>query len=206
MECLGALEKFLHNDPVQTPLLIKAALSHVQFETIHPFLDGNGRLGRLVITLLFCAEGALEEPLLYLSLYLKKNRSQYYELLQKVRMEGAWEEWLLFFLGGFWKPLSKQRNQQRTFCNCLPSTGKKSKNWAVLQFQHSRCMLVCRKGSGGFDQESGSNAGSPRPRLSASLKALQSLNIVSEMTGRQRHQLFLYSGYFKILNEGTERL
>ena len=96
LECLGALEKFLHNDPVKTPLLIKAALAHVQFETIHPFLDGNGRLGRLLITFLFCAEGTLSEPLLYLSLYFKQYREQYYDLLQSVRLTGDWEAWLRF--------------------------------------------------------------------------------------------------------------
>ncbi len=96
MDCLGALEKFLHNDPVPTPLLIKAALAHVQFETIHPFLDGNGRLGRLLITFLLCAEGALTEPILYLSLYFKTHRSQYYDWLQKVRIDGDWEGWLGF--------------------------------------------------------------------------------------------------------------
>jgi len=100
IECLGALEKFLHNDPVKTPLLIKAALAHVQFETIHPFLDGNGRLGRLLITFLFCAEGALREPLLYLSLYFKQHRQQYYDLLQSVRLTGDWEAWVRFFLTG----------------------------------------------------------------------------------------------------------
>ena len=86
--------------PVKTPLLIKAALAHVQFETIHPFLDGNGRLGRLLITFLFCAEGALREPLLYLSLYFKQHRQQYYDLLQSVRLTGDWEAWLRFFLTG----------------------------------------------------------------------------------------------------------
>src|SRR5215207_10045148 len=95
---LGALERFLHDQPARTPTLIKAALAHVQFETIHPFLDGNGRLGRLLVTFLLCAEGALSEPLLYLSLYLKQNRARYYELLQQVRMEGDWERWLDFFL------------------------------------------------------------------------------------------------------------
>ena len=100
MECLGALEKFIHDDPVQTPTLIKAALAHGQFESIHPFLDGNGRVGRLLITLLLCAEGAISEPLLYLSLYLKSNRSAYYDLLQQMRDTGDWEEWLRFFLEG----------------------------------------------------------------------------------------------------------
>ena len=97
-DSLGSLERFLHNDPVFTPLLIKAALAHVQFETIHPFLDGNGRLGRLLITFLLCAEGAITEPILYLSLYFKTHRQEYYDWLQKVRSEGNWEGWLKFFL------------------------------------------------------------------------------------------------------------
>jgi len=100
MPCLGDLENFLHDRPERTPVLIKAALSHVQFERIHPFLDGNGRLGRLLITILLCAEGALSEPLLYLSLYFKTHRQVYYDLLQQVRIEGDWEEWLRFFLEG----------------------------------------------------------------------------------------------------------
>ena len=99
-ECLGALEKFLHDDRAKLPLLVKAALAHVQFETIHPFLDGNGRVGRVLITFLLCAEGALHAPTLYLSLYSKQNRPRYYELLQAVRQEGDWEAWLRFFLEG----------------------------------------------------------------------------------------------------------
>jgi len=97
---MGLLEKFLHDDPVKTPLLIKAALSHVQFETIHPFLDGNGRLGRLLITLLLCAEKALSQPMLYLSLYFKAHRERYYELLQRVRTRGDWDSWLRYFING----------------------------------------------------------------------------------------------------------
>src|SRR5438552_12539604 len=100
MKCLDSFERFLHDEKHQLPLLVEAGLVHVQFESIHPFLDGNGRLGRLLITLLLCAKGALKEPLLYLSLYFKTHRSQYYEHLQRVRTEGAWEEWLLFFLEG----------------------------------------------------------------------------------------------------------
>ena len=110
MECMGALEKFLHNDPVVTPTLIKAALTHVQFESIHPFLDGNGRLGRLLITFLLCSEGALSEPLLYLSLFFKRNRDQYYELLQKIRTDGDWLGWIEFFLTGV-KETSEQACQ-----------------------------------------------------------------------------------------------
>jgi Fic family protein len=97
---MGALEKYLHTDPAQTPPLLKAALSHVQFETIHPFLDGNGRVGRLLITFLLCHEGVLQQPLLYVSLFLKQHRKEYYDYLQRVRTEGAWEEWLAFFFQG----------------------------------------------------------------------------------------------------------
>jgi Fic family protein len=123
LECLGALEKFLHDDPDKTPLLIKAALAHVQFETIHPFLDGNGRLGRLLITFLFCAEGVLREPLLYLSLYFKRHRSQYYELLQAVRLTGDWEAWLRFFLTGVEETANQAaqtaRDQRRACIGCF---------------------------------------------------------------------------------------
>ena len=98
--CMAALEAFLHEDTTGTPLLVKAALAHVQFETIHPFLDGNGRLGRLLIALLLHNGGLLEEPLLYLSLYLKTHRSTYYELLDRVRTKGDWEAWVDFFLEG----------------------------------------------------------------------------------------------------------
>src|SRR6185295_13032119 len=97
---MAELERFLNDVPTRTPTLVKAALAHVQFETIHPFLDGNGRLGRLLISFLFCAEGALREPLLYLSLYFKQHRQQYYDLLQSVRLTGDWEVWLCFFLAG----------------------------------------------------------------------------------------------------------
>ena len=98
---MGALEKFLHNDPVKTPILVKAAPAHAQLESIHPILDGNGRVGRLAITLLLYADDpVLSRPLLYLSLYLKRNRDSYYAHLQRVRTHGEWEQWLRFFLEG----------------------------------------------------------------------------------------------------------
>ena len=102
LPAMGALEKFLHDDPVQTPILVKAALAHAQFETIHPFLDGNGRVGRLLITLLLAADGrVLSRPLLYLSLYLKEHRNEYYShLMAACRTDGTWEDWLRFFVEG----------------------------------------------------------------------------------------------------------
>src|ERR1019366_5800752 len=100
LDCMSALERFLHDERADLPLLVKAGLVHVQFETIHPFLDGNGRLGRLLITFLLCAAGVLREPILYLSLYFKQHRPSYYELLDRVRTKGEWETWLDFFLTG----------------------------------------------------------------------------------------------------------
>ncbi|MGE0868087.1 MAG: Fic family protein [Kofleriaceae bacterium] len=97
-EALGHLEVFLHDDSL--PTLVHAALCHAQFETIHPFLDGNGRVGRLLVTFLLCQRGVLHQPLLYLSHYLKRHRTEYYDRLQAIRVDGRWEEWLEFFLRG----------------------------------------------------------------------------------------------------------
>ncbi|MDO9094740.1 MAG: Fic family protein [Rubrivivax sp.] len=97
---LGQLETFLHQARGQVPLLVRCALAHAQFETIHPFLDGNGRVGRLLITLMLCEDGALSRPLLYLSLYLKAHRAEYYDRLTAIRSQGHWEQWLAFFLRG----------------------------------------------------------------------------------------------------------
>lgn len=99
-ECMGALERWLHDEPERTSPILKAALSHVQFESIHPFLDGNGGVGRLLVTLILCVEGVLQQPLLYLSLYLKQRRDEYYALLDRVRHDGDWEVWVTFFATG----------------------------------------------------------------------------------------------------------
>jgi Fic family protein len=172
LECLGALEKFLH----------KAALAHVQFETIHPFLDGNGRLGRLLITFLFCAEGALREPLLYLSLYFKQHRQQYYDLLQSVRLTGDWEAWLRFFLTG----VEETANQ-------AGQTAKALMKLAAVDEQ--RILSIASAG-----EELKLSA----PTVAASLKHLAKLGITRETTGRNYGRIYAYDKYLKILNEGTE--
>lgn len=100
MDALGQLERFLHEARASVPLLVRCALAHAQFETIHPFLDGNGRVGRLLITLMLCEDGALARPLLYLSLYLKARRAEYYDRLTAIRHQGHWEAWIAFFLRG----------------------------------------------------------------------------------------------------------
>ena len=205
-ECLGALEKFMHNDPVKTPLLIKAALAHVQFETIHPFLDGNGRLGRLLITFLFCAEEALREPLLYLSLYFKQHRQQYYELLQSIRLTGDWEAWLQFFIVGVQETATQAAETARALMNLAAADEKrvqmlgKPAGSALRVHQLLQAQPIVSIGSA--SQKLNLTA----PTITASLGHLEKLGIVRETTGGNYGRLFAYNRYLKILNEGTEPL
>jgi Fic family protein len=205
-DCMGALEKFLHNDPVKTPVLLKAALSHAQFETIHPFLDGNGRLGRLLITLLLCAEGALSEPLLYLSLYFKAHRDDYYSHLQNVRDHGDWEDWLRFFLLGVRetaeqavqtaKMLVRQFEEDRKKIQPLgKATGSALRVHHVLQQSPIVSITnVARKTGLSF------------PTARTSLTKLEELGIVSVLPKKGRSQLYRYTQYISLLNQGTEPL
>lgn len=205
LECLGALEKFLHNHPVKTPTLVKAALAHVQFETIHPFLDGNGRLGRLLITFLLCAEGVLREPLLYLSLYFKQHRSRYYDLLQRVRLTGDWEAWLSFFLTG----VEETAHQ----------AGETAKALMKLAAKDEKRILGLGRASGSAlrvhrllqSQPILSIAGAHRklgisvPTVTAALTHLARLGVVVETTGRNYGKVYAYRDHLKILNEEDDR-
>ena len=203
-ECMGLLEKFLHDDPVKTPLLVKAALAHVQFETIHPFLDGNGRVGRLLITLLLCAEGALAQPMLYLSLYFKTRRDAYYDLLQRVRTEGAWEEWLDFFLMGVIDTTDQAvRTAQRVLelfrgdRARIEELGRAAASALRLHhaFQERAILSIPRAAK---------RVGVSQPTITASMAHLARLGIVRESTGRKRRKLYVYEAYLNILGEGTE--
>jgi len=204
MENLGALEKFLHNDPVATPALVKAALAHVQFETIHPFLDGNGRLGRLLITLLLCAENALSEPLLYLSLYFKKNRAAYYELLQGVRAEGKWRDWLIFFLKGVIETGEQSADTARRLLDLFRYDREKVRGLGrpaasalqLLQRLESKPVTTV--------QEAAKVVRITEPTARAAFRHLQKLGIVREISGHRRGQVYSYDQYVKILSEGTE--
>ena len=206
LECLGALEKFLHNEPKTTSTLVKAALAHVQFETIHPFLDGNGRLGRLLITFLLCAENVLQEPLLYLSLYFKQNRTVYYDHLQTVRQTGDWESWLRFFLTGI-RETSEQavataRRLRTLFTDDaarLTGLGRAGGNAFRVhqQFQTQPIASVSR-----MSEALGISINTAR----SALEQLQKLGIVRELTGGKYGRLYAYDQYLAILNEGTEPL
>jgi cell filamentation protein, protein adenylyltransferase len=206
LACMGALEKFIHEKHLHVQVLVKAALVHVQFETIHPFLDGNGRLGRLLITLLLCAEGVLREPLLYLSLYFKQHREAYYDLLQRVRTEGDWESWLLFFLTGVHETANQavqtsrrilelfQNDQVRieTFGRSLATTLR------VYKLLQSMPLITIPRAS----QKTTISV----PTVTAALARLEELGIVREITSRRRDKLYSYEKYIHLLNEGTETI
>jgi Fic family protein len=206
MPCMSVLEKFLHDDPERTPALIKAALAHVQFETIHPFLDGNGRLGRLLITFLLCAEGALAEPLLYLSLYFKTHRQRYYELLQQVRTEGDWEAWLRFFLDGVTVTAEQASNTARRILHLFEQDRGRIETIGRAAASALRVHQLMRKKPLVSVPRAATELGLTPPTVAAALQHLQRLGIVREVTGRQRDRLFVYSAYLAILNEGTEPL
>jgi len=203
-DCMGALEKFLHDQPVRTPLLVKTALAHAQFETIHPFLDGNGRLGRLLITFLLCAEGALKEPMLYLSLYLKNRRQEYYDLLQRVRTEGDWEAWLRFFVEGVKETselaVATVHRLLRLFEDDHQKIQSAGKALGSTMQVHQMLQKSPIATIGKIKHLTGLTAST----IDAALKRLQALGIVGELTGRERSRRFGYLEYVKILNEGTE--
>jgi Fic family protein len=206
MECLDNFEKFLHDDTIRLPILIKAALAHVQFETIHPFLDGNGRLGRLLITFMLCVAGVLKQPMLYLSLYLKVNRSAYYNHLQSVRETGDWESWIKFFLTGVIETAQQAtgtaqsiielfEEDRKTIENSHKSTAAILTIYAYLQ-QHSVATTEKIK----------ENTNLSLPTILRSLVVLENLGIIREITGKNRRKVFAYCQYLALLNKGTEPL
>jgi cell filamentation protein, protein adenylyltransferase len=202
--CLDNFEKFLH-DP-KTPTLIRAALAHVQFESIHPFLDGNGRLGRLLITFMICAEGALKDGMLYLSLYFKQRRKQYYDLLQAVRDRGDWEAWIEFFLTGVTETANEAVETARQLLALFEEDRARIRALGRPAASMLRIHdLLQRQPIIGVVPAS-KQLKLTHPTVMKALARLQQLKIVNEVTGRRRGRLFAYSRYMTILNRGTEAL
>ena len=206
LDCMGDLERFLHAREDGLPTLIRAGLAHAQFETIHPFLDGNGRVGRLLITLLLCEACALSEPLLYLSLYFKQNRREYYELLNHTRLTGDWEEWVEFFLTGVKVTsdgaVETSRRIDRMFRSDrerIQSAGRRS--GSALRVHEALKERPVRSIQGVADQTSLSF-----PTVASAMSLLTELGISREITGRRWDRLFVYDEYLNILNEGTEAI
>ena len=205
-DLLAALERFLHVPSSEMPPLVKAALAHVQFETIHPFSDGNGRLGRLLIALVLCNEGVLREPSLYLSLYFKRRRADYYEHLNRVRTHGDWEGWLGFFLDGVAETAQQAVDTAQRLLALLArdrariaGLGKRAGNVGLVFEQFARRVasnvphLV-------------PHVPLSAPTLRAAIAALQELEILNEVTGQRRHRVYAYQAYLDILSEGAQPL
>lgn len=203
---MSDLERFFHERDSRLPVLLRAGLAHVQFETIHPFLDGNGRVGRLLITLMLCHDRVLHEPLLYLSLYFKRHRDEYYALLNEVRQTGDWESWLAFFLDGV-----AQTGEEAV------STAQRL--LALFEEDHARIRQTGRAAGSALRahqalqerpiaslQKLVDRTGLSFPAVSAGMKILENLGVAQELTGRRRNRLFGYGRYIAILGEGTEPL
>ena len=206
MDLMAQLETFIHADTPEIPFLIKAGLVHVQFETIHPFLDGNGRLGRLLITFLLCTHGILKEPILYLSLYFKSHRQHYYDLLQRVRDQGDWETWLEFFLDGITETSLQAADAAREILQLFESDRKRIEDLGRPAASALRVhQLLQQKPLTGINDAAEKLKLSP-PTVAKSIEHLQQLGIVRETTGRQRGRKFVYGEYLNILNRGTEPL
>ncbi len=206
MQCLDSFERFLHDEKHGLPLLVEAGLAHVQFESIHPFLDGNGRLGRLLITLLLCAKGAMKEPLLYLSLYFKSHRNQYYDQLQRVRTEGTWEEWLEFFLEGAATTAHEAAQAATRILSLFSADRKKIQKLgrpapsALRVHEYMQRKPIANIGAVAKALKLSI------PTVAGALNHLVRIGVVKEVTGKRRDRLFTYSRYFDIVNEGTEPL
>ena len=204
--CMTALERFLHEDTSGLPVLLKAALAHVQFETIHPFLDGNGRLGRLLIALVLHHGGLLSQPLLYLSLYLKQHRQMYYDLLDRVRTAGDWEAWVDFFLEGVEQTARGAVQTARRLIELFEADSRRvqqigraaSNALRVLAALRERPVLTLR-----YLRDADSMT---FPTAAKAMQSLMKMGIARELTGQRRNRVFVYDAYLSILNEGGEPL
>jgi Fic family protein len=199
VRCIGDLERFVHDDRQGLPRLVRAGLAHAQFESIHPFLDGNGRVGRLLITLLLCDYRMLGEPLLYLSLFFKQHRDEYYRLLDLARLEGDWEAWLTFFLEGVAQTadgaVAAARDLTRLFDEDrrrIQETGRKAgSSLRVHEALKARPLLTL--------SEALARSGISFPAASAGMDLLVELGIASELTGKKRNRIFAYDRYLAVL-------
>lgn len=201
---LGELERFLHSD--ELPTLVKVALAHAQFETIHPFLDGNGRVGRLLITFLLAHDGVLREPLLYLSIFFKRHRQDYYDRLQRVRDYGDWEGWIRFFLEGVAvvsreatetaRSIVRLREESRGLIN--DQLGRKAANGLTVLESLFRQPIVTVNSVA-------LATGLSQPAANALTNDLTEIGVLVETTGQQRNRLFAYDRYLRLFRERDER-
>lgn len=202
-ECMALLERFVNDEPRTAERLVKAAMAHVQFETIHPFLDGNGRVGRLLVTLLLCVDGVLREPLLYLSLFLKEHRQDYYALLDRVRSEGEWEAWIEFFAEGVRTTADEAVGNAKTLAQVFRDDRAAIQSLGRSAGSALRVHEVLQKRPLGSIASLAREAGLSVPTTTLALRGLEKLGIVREITGRERSRLYSYHAYLTRLSEGT---
>jgi Fic family protein len=204
-DCMADLERFIHSqEPL--PALVKAALAHVQFETIHPFLDGNGRVGRLMIALLLHETRVLRQPLLYLSLYFKQHRDEYYRLLDSVRLTGDWEAWLEFFLEGVALTASSAVATANRLLELFRNDEQRVTALGREGSSALRVLGALRNRPIATIQDLGARAKVTFPTAAKAVDILVRTGIASELTGRQRNRVFAYDRFVAILNEGAEPL
>ena len=203
-QCLKHFERFLHNLPEPTPPLVKAALAHVQFETIHPFLDGNGRLGRLLIALQLAADGLMSEPLLYLSLHFKEQRQTYYELLNAVRLSGDWETWLEFFADAVVATAGQAASSAKRLLELASDDGRRIEGLGRATASALAIHRVLQRQPLGTATSLAAATGLTPATVNKSLAHLERIGVVAELTSRQRGRVFSYARYVAILNEGME--
>ena len=201
-QCLSDFENFLHDD--RFPVLIKAGLAHVQFETIHPFLDGNGRLGRLLMTLLLCVGGMLDEPILYLSLYLKQNRQTYYSLLQEVRTHGTWETWLEFFLEGIYKSAKQGTHTVGLINHLFEKDYAKIATLGRARFSCEHVLNYMKRLPQVSVSLIANELSMSAPTARSAIESMVGLGILEEISGKRRDRLYVYRQYLTILEEGAE--
>ncbi len=203
-ECMSDLEKYMHVKENKLPLLIRTALVHHQFETIHPFLDGNGRLGRLLITLLLCTEGVLSQPILYLSLYFKTHQKEYYDQLQQVRDTGDWERWIMFFLEGVRDIALQATETAREIFTMIERDRIKITELGRGAGSALQVYRYLEKKPLAVIPEIVKALSISTPTVTAALHNLEKVGVVRETTGRQRGRVFVYDAYLSILQRGTE--
>jgi Fic family protein len=201
-ECLKHFERFLNDQPEATPPLVKAALAHVQFETIHPFLDGNGRIGRLLIALQLAADGLLREPLLYLSLHFKEHRQAYYELLNSVRLSGDWERWLEFFADAVLASATQAATSAKRLLELASADRLRIEALGRAAASALAIHRVLQRQPIATAASLAADTGLTPPTVNKSLVHLERIGVVAELTRKQRGRVFSYARYAEILNEG----
>ncbi len=199
-ECLHHFERFLHDDPEPTSPLVRAALAHVQFETIHPFLDGNGRIGRLLIVLQLVADGVLREPLLYPSLFFKTHRALYYELLNDVRLNGDWERWLDFFAEAITASAAQAVHTAQALLALVSSDRERLATLGRAASSASALHQALQRQPVATAASLGKATGLTPATVNKALIHLQRIGIVEELTARQRGRVFAYANYVALLN------